>query len=610
MKLFHKGLLFLLAVSAVQVILFASFTALLIHSDREQQRARQSQLLVATLLTTEDGIYAATVTLGMLAFERDKVFLQQRFDQLCRDVPERIRSLRKNLKLTPRQSEMMNRIAGGTDLIIALMQECKVAVEDDPLGVKTIRIKRMVDNEIWPHLYDLRRTITEMVDQQKRGDLDGASEERARRMIMFALSGLFLGNILATALIVLGFSRTVTWRLNVIAGNIASLSSGRPLAARISGTDEISLVDKTFHEMAVALTDAAQKDQAVFANMPIGLVTCGSQGTIESLNPKAEELLNLRLATMAEKHFLTLLEPPPASYDSFIDSAREKVHRCQLKKESAGLFPAEVSVAQFQHNGQDRYVVCVEDISEREYAERLRSEVISIVSHDLKTPLNSIAFFLNLLTDGAYGEVNGSLSAGAERAYRECKRLMHLTVDLLDLAALETGNIKLNKKDLELTQVFFRALESVSMFADENGIELEASNSNINVFADEDRLVQILVNFLTNAVKFSPKGSVVHLSAGKAGDDEQVVRISVRDCGRGIPPQMIEQIFQRFTQVRKQDSKIGSGLGLAICKLLADAHGGKVGVVSTEGEGSEFWIDLPEQSNSTTTTSHPAQQSH
>ncbi len=592
MKLFHKGLLFLLAVSAVQIILFASFTALLIHSDQEQQRARQSQLLVSTLLTAQDGIYAATITLGMLAFEKDKTFLQQRFDHICTDVPQRIAQIRKTLKLTRKQSETLRNIAGGTDLIISLMKECRDAVEDDPMGVKTIRIKRMVDNEIWPHMYDLRTAIAGMVEQQKHGDLDGANEDRARQLATIALSGLFIGNILATALIVLGFSKTVTWRLNVIAQNIALLASGKQLHKTMGGTDEISLVDKTFHDMAEALTDATQKDKAVFANMTIGLITCGSAGVIESLNPKAESLLNYQLSDILGKNMVMLIEPAPESYEAFVAGARERIYRCQLKRNQAEAFPAEVSVAHFQYKAQDRYVVCVEDISEREYAERLRSEVISIVSHDLKTPLNSIAFFLNLLSDGAYGVLDTSLSTGAARAYRECKRLMHLTVDLLDLAALETGNIKLHKKSGELAQIFFRALEAVAMFADDNGVELEASNANIVVFADEERIVQILVNYLTNAVKFSSRGNVVKLSAST---NETEVKIVVTDQGRGIPKDMHEQIFKRFTQVQKDDSKVGSGLGLAICKLLAEAHGGQVGVESVEGEGSKFWVKLPHQ---------------
>lgn len=590
MKLHHKGLLFLLAVSAVQTLLFASFTALLIHSDREQQRARQSQLLVSTLMTAEDGMYAASVTLAMLAFEKDKTFLQQRFDHLCKDIPERIAKISTNLRMTPQQTITLNKITAGADMIIALMQECKDAVEQDALGVKTLRIKKIVDNEIWPQMGDLRKMISQMIEQQRQGDLSGANEQKARNLTIFALSGLFVGNILATALIVLGFSKTVTQRLNLIAENISAFPGGKKLNDPIAGSDEISLVDKNFHEMAAALTDATQKDKAVFANMTVGLITCDDAGVIESINPRGELLLDRTASELIGCNFISIVHPQPENFMSLADKSMDRIYKCQLRRSTTDMFPAEVSTAHFSYKGKDRYVVCAEDISEREYAEKLRSEVISIVSHDLKTPLNSIAFFLNLLNDGAYGAVDENLSAGADRAYRECKRLMHLTVDLLDLAALESGNIKLHKKEIELVEIFYRALEAVAMFAADNGIELEASNANLVVFADEDRLIQILVNYLTNAMKFSPRDNVVSISAV---NEPNAVVISVTDHGRGVPEQLQEQIFDRFAQVQEHDSKIGSGLGLAICKLLARAHGGDVGVESDGNSGSRFWVRLP-----------------
>jgi hypothetical protein len=291
MKLFHKGLLFLLAVSVAQIVLFASFTGLLIHSDQEARRARQSKTLITSLWAVQDQIFAGTVTLGMLALSKNKQFIQQRFDEMSDGVVPKLAALRRDVPLTKEQDETLKSIAGSVELIVALMKECKEALDSDPVGIRSIRLKQVVDYEILPHLVDLRTSIVKMEKQEKnfRG---AASEDRARVLAAVALSGLLFGNLLTIALIVLGFSKTVTLRLNIIADNIKFLAAGKQLHKTMEGGDEISLVDRTFHNMADALVDAAQKDKAVFANMTVGLVTCGSDGGIESLNPKAESLLN------------------------------------------------------------------------------------------------------------------------------------------------------------------------------------------------------------------------------------------------------------------------------------------------------------------------------
>lgn len=202
----------------------------------------------------------------------------------------------------------------------------------------------------------------------------------------------------------------------------------------------------------------------------------------------------------------------------------------------------------------------------------------------------SLKIFLGLLEDGLLGQITDKGKKQLAVAKNEASRLIRLTADLLDIARLETGNMKLQKIECELDVVMVQSLDAVQQSAEAKNITLNCEPSNLRVPADPDRIIQVLVNFLSNAIKYSPEGKQVSIAATK---DNDFACISVTDQGRGIPADQLNYVFERFRQVRDDDSSKGSGLGLAICRLIAEAHGGTTSATSTEGEGSRFWLKLP-----------------
>lgn len=145
---------------------------------------------------------------------------------------------------------------------------------------------------------------------------------------------------------------------------------------------------------------------------------------------------------------------------------------------------------------------------------------------------------------------------------------------------------------IQMNNVLDRSAEAVRAFAEQNGIRLEMVHTNASVYADGDRLVQVIVNLVSNAVKFSPKGQTVTVAVSEIPN---WIEVKVIDRGRGIPPKYKNLLFQRFQQVEASDArkKGGTGLGLAICKGIIEAHGGTIGVESEEGKGSVFWFKIP-----------------
>ncbi len=258
-------------------------------------------------------------------------------------------------------------------------------------------------------------------------------------------------------------------------------------------------------------------------------------------------------------------------------------------------FPAEASISRLEQGGEKVFTVILRDITERQKVDRMKDEFISVVSHELRTPLTSIHGSLGMLASGL-------LSAESERGKRllqiaveSTDRLVRLINDILDIERIESGKVQMVKEGCNVADLIAAAIDEVQAIADKAGILLDVSNLLVDVIADGDRIIQTLTNLLSNAIKFSNRGSTVWLSVELKSDPSPYLLFTVKDQGRGIPPDKLEAIFERFQQVDASDSRRqdGTGLGLAICRSIVQQHGGKIWVESTSGAGSTFLFTLP-----------------
>ena len=368
------------------------------------------------------------------------------------------------------------------------------------------------------------------------------------------------------------------------------------LHALASVADEIALgIDRA--RSAEALRASEARTRAVVDHMMEGLIVVDEKTVVRSINPAAERIFGYTAAELVGRP-LAVLVPETVGGDAltFLREARRRalgrITEFEGRRKNGEVFPLELSLFEFRTPEGWRLGGSIRDVSESREVERLKKEFVSTVSHELRTPLTSIRGSLGLLAGGVLGKLPQEAVEVVAVAERNVVRLVHLINDILDLERLDTGRIEMSFETVTLASVFERSLEAVSSFAGEEGIRLESSATTGTVWADGDRLVQVLVNLLSNAVKFSPRGSVVRLSAASDADWADV---RVADKGRGIPASFREAIFERFRQVEASDArqKGGSGLGLAICKAIIEQHGGSIGVESEEGQGSVFWLKLP-----------------
>lgn len=228
-------------------------------------------------------------------------------------------------------------------------------------------------------------------------------------------------------------------------------------------------------------------------------------------------------------------------------------------------------------------------------ANRLKSEFLANVSHELRTPLNSILGFAELLRDALAAPPEAKPSRYLQNILNSGKNLLELINDLLDLAKIEAGRMDVRAEPLSLGDVFEGLANILKPLAEQKNLSIVSSTApDVPIVqTDPAKLQQVLYNFLSNAIKFSPQSGRVTLAARREGEEQ--IRISVTDQGPGIDPEKQGMIFEKFRQidasVTRQHS--GTGLGLAISKELTSLLGGSIGVDSQPGQGATFWVVLP-----------------
>lgn len=228
--------------------------------------------------------------------------------------------------------------------------------------------------------------------------------------------------------------------------------------------------------------------------------------------------------------------------------------------------------------------------------DRAKSEFVSIASHELRTPLTSIKGSLGLLSSGIVGELNGEAQGLVRIAENETDRLVRLINNLLDLAKMESGTFKLQKEWVNVQHLAESCAESLIGLAQTADVKLQIRRppEDMEALLDQDRIQQVVTNLMSNAIKYSPKGTSVTIAYSVT--DDKFLEIDIIDCGPGIAAHDQELIFEKFRQATQPESKLvkGTGLGLAITKALVEEHGGKVSVRSEVGRGSTFYFTLPE----------------
>lgn len=587
MRVFHKGLILVSLLLAFELLWFTILWNFLIEAEREAAKASLSRQVISVGDNLTRQLLFVSESLIKYAMSRDPKAGKQ-FDNMCATIPpalEQFKSLRED-------KQQLKEITDIAEKIFELQKSCKPIADapDDPLAI--VRLNRVLRKELQPLVDRFHFSMDALISKHmKLTDIPLEREAQAKEMLKIALVIAVLSNIAVAIGTVFLFSKGISRRLAVLQDNAIRLAASRPLNPPQKGNDDLADLDRVFHQMALALQEASAKEKAVSENLPVGLITCSGLGRILAINPRTEELLRCKSEDLVGKLFSTVVSGPDKEqeFGEFIRLTKGRPRQLNVKRVDGSDFPAEVNLSVYEHFGSSEFIVSLSDVSERYQIERLKQEFVAVIGHDLRTPLMSIQGFFQLISVGAFGSLTNKGEQALQGAVKESDRLIKLTSDLLDIAKLEAGKIELTTAIHSVNTLFDRAMNATSYLAATKRVEVRNIECDIDVICDSERIVQVLVNLISNAIKYSGAGETVTLSAQVEGEQ---VKITVSDVGCGIPAEFQTKIFDRFQQVRTADSKIGSGLGLAICKLIVEAHDGTIGVTSEEGRGSEFWLKL------------------
>lgn len=343
------------------------------------------------------------------------------------------------------------------------------------------------------------------------------------------------------------------------------------------------------------------RHQILFESIVDGIVIFDERGVINDVNPAAQRLFGYsKLEVIGKPISLLMTDASATLYKDYLlhhqtsNTANNANSEMQGKRKNGTVFFMELVTSPMHLDDRLMFTAIIRDTSERKAMEQMKNEFVSTVSHELRTPLTSIHGALGLLLGKVADTISPKMKMLLDTAYRNSERLSLLINDILDLEKIESGKLDFEFHLLDVVKVTQQAIAANEGYADKHKVKLQLLDSphSALVFGDDNRLLQVFANLMSNAIKYSPTDGTVEI---RIQLQEDYWRIGVRDHGRGIPQSFKTQIFQRFAQADSSDTreKGGTGLGLSISKAIVERHQGVIGYESEEGQGTEFYFTLP-----------------
>jgi PAS domain S-box-containing protein len=596
LKLSHKALILIAVPLTFQVIFVSILGWLTLESEGEAQ----SEIKSKTILDCADRVAGLAEDAGftLLRYTKDKK--NQRHHVAYLKIIDQVKTEMDKLDgLTAHDPGAHDLVAKAESL---LDDEIKIGSYVIASLNSDVHVEQPANSPQKIELYEISRqllaTVHELAERgQKESEL--TSQHHFRGIVLPILAVGVLLNICLAIALALYFNAGTTRRLKVMMDNSFKFAAGE-LGIPLSGHDELAHLDNGFRQMAAALSEAARKERAIIENAVDVICSIDEKLCFMSVSASAADVFGLtdeqirgtKLAALfAREDFSQVV----TAFNKVKSNPTEPYFENTIKRRDGSRADIRWSV---QWSPHERSYYCIaSDITARRELERMRHEFVSMMSHDLRTPLTSVQASLTLLSEGVWGDLSEPANKSVLSAERNINYIVSLINSLIDVERLESGLISVKLSTIDLAEVVEIAIDTVGNIAHNTGIKIANEVGHLNLPGDSSRLLQVVINILSNALKFSPKGSTITLRTVIV---EGYVELQIEDQGRGIPAEQCDNVFDRFKQVYKSDSEVqmGSGLGLAICKSIVEGHGGTIGVRSDLGKGSTFWIRLPMESKS------------
>ncbi len=414
-------------------------------------------------------------------------------------------------------------------------------------------------------------------------------------IFMIIIQALIVGLTISVALALL-LSKTLTTPIENLTRGAKLMAAGDfSNKLLVHSRDEIGILTQTFNNMAQALKDTLEavggerdKLETLFLHLTDGVAAFGKDGSVLHINPAAMELLRARMdenptfdklfGRYVSRDELAALRQPDFIYKE-----------CHVGKRDLKL-----SIVTFgSGESEGGYLAIIHDVTEERRLDAVRREFVANVSHELRTPLTSIRSYGETLLDRA--DIPAETQSEFLRVIlNETDRMTRIVKDLLTLSQMDYGKIEWNTAEFSPEKSLRDIINAQMMEAKRHrhDLTLEITDELPKISGDRERIEQVLINIVSNSIKYTPDGGKIKVTASMSGDR---LRVAVRDNGIGIPESDIPRLFERFYRVDKARSREfgGTGLGLAIAREIVEHHHGAINVESAVGQGTEVAIELP-----------------
>jgi len=506
---------------------------------------------------------------------------RQELEELARTNPEHATDIKKFLSLS--------------DDTRSLIEHAKTMLNSgDPFGgIREIaRVKEYVQ-----HVSSVGESVVS--SRLNQDDQVRVQQAKARDRLRQSIEVLSLLNILTAIVAAIVLNAGFAKRLGVLSQDTSNIAAGKPLSEPLKGSDELAKLDQVIHDLANQLSVSRQRERAMIDNAADIIMSLDEKLRILEANP-AVTRIGYEPDDLIGKTFQSLVHEEDrrtvqANLDKSSELASGTSFEARIRKKDGKHL--HLAGAARRSSGDKSVFLTLHDETERVESERLKADVLAMVSHDLRSSLNSLEIILELLLEGTLGTLNEKGVRMITKADTSVSFLLNMINDLLEIERIEAGGIELHYQSISTKQIVQEAIELIYAQAENKNIRIDVAGRSYEVEADPERLRRVLLNLLTNAIKFSPDSGRITISIDQITGDygEHQLEFRVNDEGEGIPVDKAPLVFEKFKQLENssEQKRTGSGLGLAICKALVEAHRGNIGVESSSSGGSSFWFKLP-----------------
>lgn len=624
LSLRFKGLLVVLLLLAMELLFVGCHIWLLQEAERESRKQETAKEVIARATDMLQSLYDAGDSVAKYLVSHDPEGIR-RYEQARQQIPDEIKWIKEHIKDDKSQLALLEKIESSVTEGMATLAEMR-SITDKEAQFVAMQYAVKLRAKVQKNMEGLIRDLIDFLNTEKKIESTSPKVLEAQRdMIKYLLwAGVALNIVVAFALALL-FTRSITSRLTIVEDNSLRLRQRKPLRAPLRGDDEIALLDQAFHKMShslrgeEALVQASEEQvQTIIDQMPIGLAiiqTTNAKNTknsenhetdrassngaeeIEYANPSLEKMLGFKsgamVGTMVASHFLIPgAKPTPLQDSSLIEGVIDLI----AAKKDQSQIPVEFSVTDISLGHlaeQNKQLATVIDVTEKREIEKMKEAFLAMVSHDLRTPLTSVAGFLHMLPMGVYGELNNAIVASTKVAEDEVELLIALINDLLDLEKLRAGQLDLRVTQFDLEDVIDSAVDALYSLADAVMVSVIFEGCEGKIAADQERLQQAITKTLEGLLRLCEPGDTINISVTMVITNlKKAYTIAFNSEKIALQNTPLAKLFEPFQPIELASGSISLGLRLPLAQAIVLSHGGTCGASQHSG-GLSLWLTLP-----------------